>query len=146
MSTIDPIAHHAELTIDPLVFGYAPLIAQGNHQGCADIENDVTQVSVQVTEKKLLRAEMQGAVDTTEYLGMSGAERSLWESILALSEPIDLTIGGLGQQVRDLWPTGSRPITRAALDEITQRPGSRGEDLYGTDTVVTASDVTVALK
>lgn len=152
-----------ELNTDPNAYGYAAKIAVGDDEGVAAIINTVRDgsngASIPIRRSNIASKEIVEAIRVTDYTALpanpnatqlSNERRFLsWmESLVNASEVRLLNDDGTDTPVisnfQDMFPAGSG--TRTRLFTLATRNGSRAEQLFGANFVVTASDVAKALR
>lgn len=78
------------------------------------------------------------AMDAGEWSTLSAIEKQRVETLLAMGT-IDLSGARTRATLTGIFPSGS--VSRAALVALTDRQGSRAEQLFGAGVVVTIGDV-----
>ena len=142
-----------ELNQDPRAYGYAAAIT---FQGKADLLNlrrDGTNGGPAITIRRtdVRASEILEQIDNRDLItNANNLEAALFESIMQQGSALRLSaddgtdtriLGDLRRLLQNPGPQGSR----ARLSDIVNRSGSRAEELFGRDTVVTAADVDRAL-
>ena len=86
-------------------------------------------------------AEIQAAVDATEYLALNGSQRALWLAFLtaAIPEGLVLQNSNLAAQVAAIWPQDS--TTRSNLRDLRKRRASDIEAWFGEGLIATIDDI-----
>lgn len=131
-----------ELTADPRTYGYAPNIVSGAHNILADMLNEI-RVAIQIDTRQISSAKFSGLIVLTEYEALSAARRNYLDMVMS-APTVDLTTGS--PTVTALTTMfGAATTTRANVVAAQKRAGSRGEELFGLNTRITADDVSMAL-
>ena len=131
----------AEIQSDPNALGYAPLVAAKNWGGISEILNDPAKGAV-TTVTYQSAVTLQGAVVPAEYIALTQQQRDLWQAIITASgSSVDVNATGIKAQIGAIYTSGTAPLTRAAMIALQTRQASRGEILFGIDTVVDFYDV-----
>ncbi len=137
-----------ELTTDPAGLGYAPLVAIRNDAGLPGLLNMVRStitIAIPVVTKDALKSFLALAISRVYATGFAGSV-PYWTAILQLWSWLD-TIGTSD-------PGTQAVIARALIDGVllqsevtalTQRTGSRAEQLWGAGTTIAVADVSRAL-
>lgn len=137
-----------EIQNDPLTLGYAAQIAIGSDQGVANLLNALTgpgAASVfinNVTVQQLILA-LQSLSDW-DLLTASGATYNSIQ-LLTLIEPLDCTQTNIQTLLTHVF-AGLSAASKTALTAAVKRTGSRAEILFGTGTILVASDVSFAMR
>ncbi len=134
-----------ELDTDPTGLGYAPFIADGDTTSLAEIQN-LRRASIPTDVIALPTKEAQKAVVGTEYLALSAAQRDLWDILIssaAVGDDIPLDDTNIRDQLIQIWVGGT--TTRTNLLALQTRNGSRIEELFATNDVVTHEQEAEAL-
>jgi hypothetical protein len=154
-----------ELTTDPRGYGYATSISLGDDQGAADLINTIRDGSnppatptaaggvasglITVRRSNILSTELLEAIDTRDFVTNATTIQASWfESItqapmIRLMNDDGTNTRVLTNLVRLLNNTNG---TQTRLTAVATRPGSRSEELFGTDQVVSADQVAHALR
>lgn len=137
-------ALRTEIQNDPQSLGLVALVQTGSDQGIADALNLVRDGGAyQVFAGPFLPSQVFAQLDATELAALTALPLQRLQVVLALDliDPRDTNtrtiLGGL---------FGSGTNTRANLQSMSQRQGSRAEILFGSRTVITSSDVSFALR
>lgn len=154
---IDRQALAAEIDADPNAYGYAAHVAANRPGDVAALLNEV-RATITVRRADIASAEIVQAIDVADYtaLGANPTAAALsterrylgWLALLAAAPTVRLLNddGSNTPVVANLlamFPNGSG--TRTRLTAIASRFGSRAEQLFGTGSVVSATDVGEAL-
>lgn len=147
---INYTALKAELQTDPQGLGYADPLSRGETQVVANILNEPRQ-NITIRRANIMPAEVLEVLDNRDFIATPNAAHVAWfESVTQLpalrlvkDDGTDTRI--LGNLRRILENPGTQG-SRARLTDIANRAGSRAEALFGRDTVIQSSDITIALQ
>lgn len=147
---INYAALKTELQTDPTGLGYAGPLGRGETQVVANILNKARQ-SITIRRSNISPQEVLEVIDSRDFVtGANTAHVAWFESVTQLpslrlvnDDGADTRI--LGNLRRILENPGAQN-SRARLLEIANRAGSRAEQLFGRDTVIQSSDITIALQ
>lgn len=147
----------AEITNDPLGYGYAPLVAAGNDQGIASLLNRVRtgadgKPAITIRRPDCSPAEILEAIDVRDLtvpaaVASAPLAQSWLESITQFPTIRLLTDAGAKTLVRrniDRLVTDVNG-SQGRLDAVAVRNGSRAEQLFGVGSAVTGNQVAAAL-
>jgi hypothetical protein len=162
---IDLARLKTELTTDPRGYGYAGPIATGSDQSTADLINTVRDGTnppanptaaggvasglVTVRRSNIAATELLEAIDTRDFVtGVTTIQASWFESItqaptIRLMNDDGTNTRVLTNLIRLLNNTNG---TQTRLTAVATRPGSRAEELFGTDQTVSPDQVAHALR
>lgn len=149
---IDLVALATEINTDPTGRGYAPHITSGNDGEIAILLNEV-QAGINIQRSSLTSPEIFEATDLAEYRALTAQSRQMYQVVVTIGSGAGGPSGGgipvgPGTNARlilaGLFPAGS--TTRANLVALVMRTGSRGEELFGENVVVSSKDVAMALR
>lgn len=134
-----------ELLTDPKGYGYA---AVANADTLADMLN-LVRATEQVPQSSLKSSDIFQAIVPTEWSAMvtTLAKFQYLQILVEVGSGtgrIDLSNGNVKAALDLIFPSGSSPLTNAALHALYLRNGSRAETLFGVGTVVTGADVSAA--
>ena len=137
-----------ELTTDPNGYGYAPLVAAGADAVLADMLNEV-RPSITVRRIDVSPNEVLEAIDVRDFVANPNAGWVAWfESVTQLRTMRLLLDDGSNTRVRSnlnrLLGDTNGSMTR--VQTISQRTGSRAEQLFGPGTVLAHGDISRALR
>lgn len=143
-----------ELNTDPTAVGYASPIASGDDTAVATLLNTVNQ-AIQVKRIDITPSEILEQIDFADFAtGLNVAHISWFES--ATQQRVLRLVAEDGTDTRILrniknlllanGAAGANPQSRARLNAISLRAGSRAEQLWGAGTIVTNVDVAHALR
>jgi hypothetical protein len=145
-----------ELTADPSGLGYAPLIGAGDRLGLAGKLNAVNQ-AIQIKRIDVAASEILEAVDVADFQtgasapvagALSWFESTTQQARLRLVND-DGTDTHIIKNLKGLFlpngNAGANPQTRARLQAISLRAGSRAEQLWGAGTVISDQDIANAI-
>ena len=135
-------ALNTELTTDPTALGYAALIVKGNDDGCAALLNQI-RATITVFRSEVRAAEIIAATVLADHAVLTTGQQLYYNALIALGV-LDVTSATLRANLAALFPIAS--TTRTNLVALAQRSGSRAEQLFGTGTSVSHTDVAVALR
>jgi hypothetical protein len=142
--TITPSLLKTEIQQDPKGLGLAPLVAAGNDQGIADLLNSFASSGTCTAFRNNIQVnEIIAAIQPADFAALS---------VLQLTQLQTIT----GQAVFDATGANARTsllnifagmtTTVAALTALASRVSSRAEVLFGAGTVISAGDVSFALR
>jgi hypothetical protein len=141
---IDPGQLAAEINGDPAALGYAASVGAGNDQAVADALNLVRAgASFQVSREPIATAFFLSNVAATEFLTLSAVKLAQLQCIVA-AQAVD--INDASTQAMLIGIFGNPSATRTNIIAILKRQASRAEVLFGRGAVVSASDVSNALR
>jgi hypothetical protein len=134
----------SEINNDPAVLGYAPPKAAGNDQGVADLLNAVGSTpAFQVNREPISVALFVENIDPTEFSALTQLQVSRLSALFAGGT---LNINGTRtqQNLLNIFPAAG--ATKTNVSALLKRFGSRAEVLFGNGVVITANDVSKALR
>lgn len=141
---IDYVALKAELVNDPTARGYA-----GKEDNvCTALLNEI-QAGILIKRTDITPNEVLEAIDTRDFTSTNSASENSWfESLtqlrmirFSLDDGSDtVVLGNLKRLLANPGPQGSR----ARVIALSTRAGSRAEQLFGRNTVVTDADIATA--
>lgn len=161
MTSAQLTALASEINNDPQNYGYAPFKANGADQTLADMLNHVRDGATEppagnlgpavtgIREDFLMVQDLLDAVDNRDFITAPTAlEAGLFESLtqqrslrlLDSTGNATRTLGNLRRLFQNPGPQG----TRARIDALALRNGSRAEQLFGARTTISANDVAAA--
>jgi hypothetical protein len=144
---------HDEIVNDPAALGYAPFVTAHDRIGVAGLLNAINQ-AITVKRVDVMAWEILEAIDTADV--QTGASAPLpgalswFESALQSARPLRLTnedgsdthiLKNIKQIFLANGAAGANPQTRARLNAIALRAGSRAEQLWGTGTLINEQNV-----
>lgn len=138
---VDPISLRNELTVDPNGYGYAALIALGADAGLAVMLNQV-RPEITVYRDRIPTWEIIANTVKSEYDALSAGDKQLYQ-ILVSAGTIDATDARIRSMFASIFQAGT---TRTNLIAMSQRPGSRCEQLFGPGMGVSHQEVGFALR
>lgn len=147
---IDYAALKTELQTDPTGLGYAGPLGRGETQVVANLLNQPRQ-SITIRRSNIAPQEVLEVIDNRDFVtGPNAAHVAWFESVTQLPSLRLLNDDGtdtrvLGNLRRILENPGTQG-SRARLLDVANRAGSRAEQLFGTDTFIQSSDITIALQ
>ena len=142
-------ALRSEIINDPTALGYAPHIASGSDNAIVDVLN-LPRAGITIRRDNIMPNEVLEAIDTRDFAtSITTTENSWFESVtqlrairLSLDDGNDtVVLGNLKRLLQNPGPQGSR----ARIVALSNRQGSRAEQLFGRNVTVTAEDVGLAL-
>lgn len=139
-----------ELQADPATIGYAALVASGNDVGLAALLNEV-RAGISIRRPDIAPAEILEAIDARDFEPTPNVLAVAWFGSLTRQERVRL-LNDDGSQTRVLANLRRLLLaldtngSRARLQDMANRPGSRAEQLFGAGVVVTHQDVAIALR
>lgn len=139
---IDHAALKSEIQNDPVVIGYAPLVAAGNDAGIADLLNQV-RVGTSITRSYVPIEDVLAAIVASEFDALLATDKAKVDQFVR-GPRIKTSSANMRTTMAGLF--GAATTTRANLIALATRNGSRAEQLWGEGTSVTHSDVARALR
>jgi hypothetical protein len=148
----------SEIITDPEALGYAAFVTTGNDSGLADALNLARVGAGYVVSKGVVkRDELLGAwADVIDGIPAitDATIKAKWtwrlQTMLVPKDTIDyssaLFTGFASDMIADELQTALGTITTEIVDARTKRQGSRAEVLWGTGTVITLRDISLALR
>ena len=147
---IDLQALKLELETDPSAFGYGPFVTAGNHPELARMVNQ-SRVTITVRRPDVSVSEVLDVLDVGDFVLAPNTVALAWFQGIAreghalrLHNP-DGTDARAMKNLHALLEVLDTSGTRARLQQIASRRGSRAEQLFGPGEVVTAEQVERAL-
>lgn len=149
---LTPAALKAEITTDPLIYGYGPLFEAGSDGAVADLLNKLRdgtdgEAAISVKRPDISPVEILEVIDTRDLKASPTILEGSWfESITQYQSVRFVNEDGSNTRVRSnlnrlvVDTNGSQ--TR--LNAIANRVGSRAEQLFGVGIAVSADDVSRA--
>lgn len=138
-----------EINTDPTALGYAPFVVSGSDNAIADLLN-LVRAGITIRRDNIMPNEVLEAIDTRDFNSLTVAEASWFESVtqlrairLSLDDGSDTVV--LGNLKRLLANPGAQG-SRARVIALSNRSGSRAEQVLGRSVVVTSEDVAIALR
>jgi hypothetical protein len=141
-----PAQLQTELTTDPAVppLGYAPAVTAGNDAELVRLLNEIREGTAFQIDQVISREHVYRALVDSELLTFDAPHMDRLN--LALTQvQFDMADPGVRNKLRDAVPA-SATQSRANLNTIRRRQGSRAEVVCGRGTVVTQSEVSFALR
>lgn len=162
---IDIAKLKTELTTDPRGYGYAGPISMGSDQSAADIINTIrdgtnpptspTAVGgvasglITVRRANIQATELLEAVDTRDFVTNATTIQASWFESITQALTIRL-LNDDGSNTRVLTNLirllNNTNGTQTRLQAVATRPGSRSEELFGTDQQVSTDQIAKALR
>jgi hypothetical protein len=141
---IDPAALATEIQQDADALGYAASVVAGNDQAVADALNLVRAgATFQVSREPISTAFFLSNVAPAEFLALTAVKLAQLQCIVA-AQSVDINDASTQAMLVGIF--GNPSATRTAIIAILKRQGSRAEALFGRGAVVSASDVSKALR
>lgn len=136
----DLLALKNEINNDPNGYGYVSSDTNDVLTKINLVRNAITIQNSMVEKADVVSATLFGA-----YNALTADEQSWLQWITQtagdeLSVSSDLRIHLLGEGGNSIWAVGDRPTMEAAMLAIFDRDGSRAEELFGENTVITRDD------
>ncbi|MFL6141664.1 MAG: hypothetical protein ACJ72N_07315 [Labedaea sp.] len=142
MPNFTPAQLTAELNGDPAALGYAVLVATGDDAGVAAILNAPTATNV--FRNNIGVHEVVAAIAPADFAALTVLQVAKLQLLFTGTTTIDATSANTRALFVGIF--AGMATSAASLTALASRPGSRAEVLFGTGTVVTASDVSLALR
>jgi hypothetical protein len=145
---ISKTALNTELQTDPDTLGYASYVASNNDQALANLLNDISigiSKGYSLTKKTITAAELQSCVIISEWQSRTDEQKSAWTNLLIASAytGVPTTNANIISQAQSIW---NNTTTLNNLANAIVRSCSRAETLGGEGTIVSAADVSNALR
>lgn len=145
-----------EILTDPLTYGYAPHVVANEPEIVAELLNKVRdgtdgEAAITIRRADIAAQEVLEAIDNRDFVATPDAAHVAWFESATQQTAIRLinadgtdtrVLGNLRRLLQNPGPQGSRD----RLNVIANRLGSRAEQLFGPDTVVSIQDVVDALR
>lgn len=147
---IDYTALRAEILNDPAGLGYALHVAAGSDNVIAGILN-LVRASITIRRDNIMPAEVLEAIDIRDFVasppGNPTLAASWFESVTQLRAIRLLNDDGSNTAVRGNLNRILNDVqgSQARILALSNRQGSRAEQLFGRNTVITDADVGTAL-
>lgn len=135
-----PAELKAEIETGPLVATLAPLVTAGNDAGVAAALNAINTAVDRTTVASHLVFE---CIVPAEWAALTAAEKQRIQTILGMGE---INLKGTNTRASLAAAFGAGTATRTALLALQSRPGSRAEQVWGAGTIISPSDVSLALR
>lgn len=136
-----------EITTDPTGLGYAAFITANDRPGLAGALN-LPRQGVTVKRNDVMANEIIAAVDSRDFVTTPNAAHVAFvQALLAKGAPLQFQDNDgndtkiLGNIKRLLVSDDATHTSRAALNALASRTGSRAEQLWGTGTKITEDDI-----
>lgn len=139
--TIEYAVLRNELLTDPTALGYAAPRIAGNDSTLADLLNAVSPTRL-IDRGFIPASEVFEAIVSTEWAAASAQEKQRVQLILGMGE---INLKGPNTRAALGAAFGVGTTTRANLQTLQSRPGSRSEFLFGEGVGVSTSDIVRAL-
>jgi len=137
----------AEIQTDPTNLGYSEYTAVGSDAGVAYLLNQPTETLISIPSLSKGEFLLGIAPAGQSLLSASDAIQKKWNWYLGLaqaSETINLSHPTIQALLSEIVSDGL--LTQEQVDAFTKRQATRAEVLFGYATVITASDVSVAVR
>lgn len=135
---------NAELTVDPLSLGYAPLVAAGEDAQIAAILNATEGSGVgTVPHEPIAPNDFIALLDPDELDSLTALELAQIQ-VYEAAGSINFGAPNVQAWLNKVFDNGSCPNTHAALNAKFNRVASRAEVLFGAGVVVSSSQVAEA--
>jgi hypothetical protein len=141
-----------ELNTDPAGLGYSPLVAAGRDAALVDALNQVRPGGAYAVDRERVPTyAIFAAVDAAEFLALTSTQLQQLTTILNAGQ-VDLSNANIRNILVCCGAGAGTGIfanpsaTRSNLIALAKRQGSRAEVLWGSGTVVTVRDVSLALR
>lgn len=137
---------YAALKTEVELAAYATPRNAGNDQAVADMLNAVNP-AITIARSQIPTSEVVAAIDIAAYNAVptTGSQRA-WLDRLLSTEVVILT-PTVKTAIASLFPnSGATAAARGRMLALTDRPGSRAEQLFGEHTRVSPADVAIALR
>lgn len=133
--SIDLAALRAEIDADPAALGLAALLAAGEDSRIASALNAPSGKPVPA---RVAFSDLMLLIDPGEAPLPNSPGRSYLDLMGLVRTPLLLTVAALESLGKVFPATG---VTMSAIRAIAERPGSRAEEVWGAETVISADDV-----
>ena len=128
-----------ELDSDPKGLGYS---IPPDTQGVADLLNTFGLSGEIIANTSVKKDDMMLVVDLDELPNIHFNKMQFLEERVRDKELVDISQGSaMKSLVSKIFTAADAPITRAALEALKDRSASRGEVLFGINTIITPTDV-----
>jgi hypothetical protein len=144
---IDYTALATEINNDPSALGYAVPKNAGNDQGVADVINLVRAgASFQVNREPIARETFIENINSTEFAALTALQLSRLQVILT-GATVDINGTNTQSNLLGIFPNSNvAGTTKSNISALLKRQASRAEVLFGRGTIVSATDVSRALR
>lgn len=142
--SINYISLNTEVKNDPASLGYAGK----TDEQIAVILNTIGSgtaadgKSYNIFRNDILPKEIVNCIEATDFSAATQLIISKLE-LLFVAAPIDATLANVRANFQNIF-SGASATTKSALSAVAQRNGSRAEVLFGTGTVINATDIGIA--
>ena len=131
-----------ELQNDPTSLGYAAFLNAGAYSPVTALLNE-TRGTISIDRDLLESYEIINATVPAEWGSLSAAEKQRYQTVTGAGK-VDPRNANVRATFQAMFAGGTQ--TRANLTALLTRNGSRAEQLFGADVVVTAEDIAKALR
>ena len=147
---MDYTALHNEIVNDPASLGYAASVTTGSDAGVAALLNaqSSARISRGVVTTEVFLADMAAqikAIRSDNPAGVKAAFAPLWD-LLTIVRTVDYGHATVQGALAGMVAYGVGGLTTAQVTAITTRVASRSESLFGAGVIVSANDVSIALR
>jgi len=132
----------SEINSDPAALGYAAHVASGDDAGVAALLNAAT--TTKVFRNDLATHEVLNAIVAADFAALTQLQVSKLALFFAGTTTVDATNANTRTIFLGVFTGMANTVT--ALTALAQRNGSRAEVLWGVGTVITAANVSLALR
>jgi hypothetical protein len=136
-----------EINSDPTAIGYAAFVQAHDRPGLAAAMS-LARAGITVKRNDVMSNEVIAAVDSRDFVTTPNAAHvGFIQALLAKGAPLQFQDSDgndtkiLGNIKRLLVADDATHTSRAALNALANRTGSRAEQLWGTGTVITETDI-----
>lgn len=141
---IDYAALKTEIQTDPAALGYQSSVTAKNDQGIADLINTVRNgATFQVNREPVTVAQFIAKIDPAEFSALTQLQVSRLQALFS-GGTLDINEPNTQSNMTKIFPAAGATV--ANVTPFLKRQGSRAEVLFGNGTVVTSSDVSLALR
>lgn len=142
--TINPSLLKTEIQQDPKALGFASLVAAGNDQGIADLLNGLSGPGTgSAFRDNIQPKEILAALQPADFAALTALQLAQLQAITGQGV-VDATSANGRAIYLNIFAGMTNSIT--ALTALTSRVSSRAEALFGAGTVISAGDVSFALR
>jgi hypothetical protein len=140
--SINYVLLKTEINTDPKNLGYAQHVLSGNDQEIATLLNTLGASNETISREEISPSELVNNIVYSEWVSTTTDQKTYLNMVLATGK-----IDALNTNVRAglLAMFGTGTTSRANLIDISTRPASRAESLFGRGTIITNRDVAKAI-
>lgn len=133
-----------EIQTDPAGVGYATYTGTYNDQGVVNLLNSLTSAGTGLIFREQVPSQyLFHNITSGDFANLSSIQLQQLTCLLAANY-IDCQQPNVRNILSVLFPTGT--ATRTNLQQYMRRVGSRAEILFGVNTVITSSHISLALR